>query len=518
MTVVRVDAEGLHLPERADSFAVFLDDRLIWQSDHVGERGFVPWPAALRPWLNGRTAVKVAVKDTVSETVSDLGEVRFGESEDRIRFEDEQGIALVVDKWGLVQRPFSSRQNDVRVFLAAEADKIVGIVARDCGIDLWMAFGTLLGAVREQGVIGSDSDVDLAYLSDQPSPAHMQLEMMNMNRALRRAGYRVIRKTGSFSTIRLQAPDGALATIDIYTCFYSAGMFLATATLRADVPVEAILPLQRLSFEGLLLPAPASPERLLSASYGPSWRRPDPSFMHRPDLDVVRRFDNWFGNWMKQRREWESFWWGSASASPPESQDAGARFAAWVLADLTPGTVVIDLGAGKGSSTEFFSRAGHRVWAIDYARNAIDRLRELAQRTSGEHRVQARTVNLYDSRDALSAATWLACRAARPRAIYCRHVVDAMPADARENLWRAAHIILSGSGGASGKLYAQFDTAPTVRTRGAGRFPQGAGRRWPVTATSLRNEWTAAGGRETHRHVTPLEHGGERWRVVISWP
>ena len=48
--------------------------------------------------------------------------------------------------------------------------------------------------------------------------------------------------------------------------------------------------------EGRNLPAPAYTDMFLTATYGPSWRVPDPSFRHEPGTEIVERFDAWFGN------------------------------------------------------------------------------------------------------------------------------------------------------------------------------------------------------------------------------
>lgn len=507
MSGVHADLRGLVLETVPGPFEVIFDGRTIWKFDSLPQDGAVEWPAALRPYLRGQARILVRTPSTEW----DLGEVSFHAASGRISFTDQLGNDLVIDKWGLPQRPFGSRDTEVRPYLALQAERIVDVVKRDCDIQLWMAFGTLLGAVREHGVIASDSDVDLAYLSLQPSPAHMQLEMMSITRALTGAGYRVVNKTGSFTTVRLKAPDGALATIDIYTCFFSSNRFLATATLRADVPIDAILPVQGLPFEGRILPAPADPGRLLRASYGASWRTPDPDFTHQPGRDVIKRFDGWFGNWMRQRRDWEAFWTGREWSSPPGNGDPEPDFKAWVHAQLTPHSTVVDLGAGKGTGAKGLAALGHQVWALEYARPALRILRERSGKTPASGRLHTRMVNFYDIRDALSAAAMLTSRTAHPRAVVCRHVLDALPPDARENLWRAAAIILSRGG----SMFAQYDELEdSTRVR---RFPHRAGRQWALDGMALQREWEAVGAHATHHEVTQLASGARRCRTVLSW-
>lgn len=306
MSAVRVDDEGLHLPgDFAGSGDVYFDDHHAWSfavaPTDDGEELLVRWPVRMQRWLDGESAVRVSdgTSDLFAETV------RFGSGTGRVRFVDKDGIPVMIDKWGLLQRPFSGRDRSVIDQMVELTEQILAVLRDDCGVEGWIAFGTLLGAAREGAVIGYDSDIDLAYLSKQPTPARMTGELFAIARALRAHGMTVLHKSGSFITVHFVAPDGGEASIDIYTCFYVGDYLHETATVRQVVPLAAIEPLGRIEFEGRMLPAPADPDTMLSVSYGPSWRIPDPSFKHEPGAEVTTRFDGWFGSLMRNRRDWE---------------------------------------------------------------------------------------------------------------------------------------------------------------------------------------------------------------------
>ena len=55
-----------------------------------------------------------------------------------------------------------------------------------------------------------------------------------------------------------------------------------------------IFPLATTTLEGRTFPAPADPDRLLTAMYGASWRVPDPAFHFEPPATTVRRLNGWF--------------------------------------------------------------------------------------------------------------------------------------------------------------------------------------------------------------------------------
>ena len=60
-----------------------------------------------------------------------------------------------------------------------------------CQVEAFLNFGALLGAIREGGMLGHDSDIDLAYVSPHTSPADVILESYGIERGLRALGWPV---------------------------------------------------------------------------------------------------------------------------------------------------------------------------------------------------------------------------------------------------------------------------------------------------------------------------------------
>ncbi len=199
-TATRVDDAGVHLPAGfSGSCDVLFDDHHAWSFTAKGRRTraadgetLVSWPPRMERWLNGASYVRVVEKDTEHFA----GEVVFGDGDGRVEFVDRDGIPVMIDKWGLLQRPFSGRDSRVIVQMVEMADEILEVMRRECGLQGWIAFGTLLGAMREGKVIGHDSDIDLAYVSTRPTPAEMTVELYDVARALRRHGMSVQNKSG----------------------------------------------------------------------------------------------------------------------------------------------------------------------------------------------------------------------------------------------------------------------------------------------------------------------------------
>ena len=102
---MRVDDEGLHF-ERLLRVARRVHGRppgLVLSTDEHRTVLTMHWPKRLRRLLEGTADVRIATGDDVlfEDTVV------FGEGEGRPSFVDPHGIPIFVDKWGLIQRPFS---------------------------------------------------------------------------------------------------------------------------------------------------------------------------------------------------------------------------------------------------------------------------------------------------------------------------------------------------------------------------------------------------------------------------
>lgn len=513
---MRVDDAGLHFPPgHAGSGDVYFDEHHAWSYTAVpGEAEadvLVAWPKRMRTWLEGRSVV--AVREGEAELFS--GEVVFGAGEGRVAFVDKAGIPVMIDKWGLLQRPFSGRDPSVIEQMVDITDQILDVMRTDCGIEGWIAFGTLLGAAREGGVIGHDSDVDLAYLSDQATPAEMTLELHRIARALRRHGMKVLAKSGSFITVVFTSPDGGQSSIDVYTCFYVGTHLHETATVRQVVPRSAILPLRELEFEGRLLPAPADPDAMLAVSYGPGWRVPDPSFKHEPGPEVTERFDGWFSSLMRQRRDWERF---LAEQVERAGDDAGpSDFVAWVGERLAPEAMVIDVGTGNGQDALALAEHGWRVLGLDYSRQSWRAAARTARRAGLPARFEL--LNLYDLRDVLTRGALVARESSPLKAVHARELLETLDADGLHSFWRFAAMVLRDGGTA----YVE-SVALSRRDAGDLRARRGGGRLRSLDPQAVERLATAAGGRVVEREnvvaASAAVAGGPqaRWRLRVEWP
>ena len=509
---MRVDDEGLHFGEGfSGSLDVVMDDQRVWSFGTTDARPSVTdveWPKRLRRFLDGTADVRIVSGD--DELFR--GEVSFGSGEGRPSFVDHLGIPIFIDKWGLVQRPFSGRREaGVVDAMVSMSRRVLAVMHDDCGIDGWISFGTLLGAARDHRAIGHDSDIDLCYLSERPTPAEMSVELWGIARALRRAGLRVQHKSASFVTVGFKVPDGGQGSIDIYTCFYVGDLLHETATVREKVPREAILPLRDLEFEGHQLPAPADPDTMLTVSYGPQWRVPDPSFRHLPGPEITRRFDGWFGSLMKGRRDWKTYNTRIAAAG-----GAPSSFARWVTPQLDGVTRVLEVGCGAGLDLTAYAGPDRTVLGLDYARprggTSADDNDDAEQES-----VATRTFNLDDLRDVLSFGAQVSRRGGR-QAVVARHLLEALTPDSGALFWRFCSMALRPGG----RVYVE-GVARTPRAANAWVAEHESGRIRSLDPARVQSQAEAAGGRILSRAGFDEAARAVRtgppatWRMVVEW-
>lgn len=504
-----VDETGVWLPRRSrGAYDVFFDDRHAWSfrpdaAEAIDGRHLVRWPRAMLQWLDGSTAVRITTGDRVVLEE----EVRFGSGKGRVALLDAQGIPVMVDKWGLVQRPFSGRAPGVVKQMTDLTQQIVDVLAEELDLHVWLAFGSLLGAARSGHVIGHDSDVDLSYLSHETSMVGIIREMYEITRVLRRAGLTVMNKSGGFVTVLFTGEDGGQGSIDVYSFFYVGDNLYGNATLRTPADASIIEPLGEMLFEGVMLPVPADPDAMLTLSYGPNWQVPDPSFSHNPSYRTNLRFDGWMGSLMDHRREWERW---TRLQQQAVGRGGATQFGRWALAGLPAGSSILDLGAGTGRDAVAAARRGHRVIALDYARGSFVRARRLVVRD--ELDVVFDQINFSSWRDTVTAVA-SAVHERSPGVVFLGGVLDTVEGQPRRNVYRALGTVLAARGGEA-RLEFAHDLAEWEWQ------PNSGGLRYEVSPEEVTRELGRWGGRvvAAERVAASKATGGmASTRMKVRW-
>jgi SAM-dependent methyltransferase len=443
--VRRVDDDGIALRGREDRVLdVLFDDRRVWSfwsvRDTEGGRGAartIEWPRALRPFLNGST--KLSVRDHVSGAVLFDEERTFGGSSQRIAVVGRNGTPMGLDKSGRMSATFDTRSEaDVRPLL----DSIGSVLEliEGAGIEAFLGYGTLLGAVREHRFLGHDSDADLAYVSRASTPVDVVLESFRLQRVIKSRGFATRRYSGAAFRVDVREADGVVRGLDVFAGFIDDGRLYLMGEVGTEFRMDWVYPLRQCRLEDRSFPVPAVPEKMLEAMYGPSWAVPDPAFKFTTSPRTIGQLTGWFRGTAVNQQDWERAFSGSRERLPRRKPSPLARR---VLDDVGPGGRVLDVGAGRGGDALWLARAGVRVTAYDYVPQAA----QAAQRAADEEglALDVRPLNLTEWRSVFGEGARLA-QVEEPRAILARHVADATSAFGRGSLARFASMTLRNGG------------------------------------------------------------------------
>ncbi len=226
---VRVDDEGIFARAEGELVLdVLFDERRIWSfwlpRDGIARDGGydVPWPGALRRFLRGSTRLQIVTH--VDQQVVYDAETRLGDGDPTIRIAvvNDRGLPLGIDKSQRLAQTFDTRSAEHVAPLLDSIDEVLGAL-RKAGIEPFVAYGTLLGAVRGGKLIGHDSDADLGYVSRHTHPVDVVRESFDLQRTLADMGYAITRYSGIAFKVDVVEGDGSVRGLDVFGGFLGDG-------------------------------------------------------------------------------------------------------------------------------------------------------------------------------------------------------------------------------------------------------------------------------------------------------
>ncbi len=492
--VQQVDGHGVLL-DRPDEGAVdvLLDGRRVWsfwaQRDTEpgagrGER-LASWPAPLRRYLDGRA--HVVVRDPGDGSVHFEGEVVFSEADRRVSVVNPEGAELGIDKSGRLVPTFETRgREDIDALVRAVGFVLAAV--RRAGVEPFVAYGTLLGAVRQQTVLGHDSDADIGYVSRHEAPVDVVRESFRIQREVVRVGYEVVRYSGAAFKVMVPEGDGHKRGLDVFGGFLDDGRLYLMGEVGADFQHDWVFPLGTAVLEGVEVPVPARPERLLEATYGPGWRVPDPVFQFETPVRTTRALNDWFRGLRPGFKNWQRRYALRKRELPQRRPSRSARRGKRAALS-TDAALVLDLGAGRGADALWLARQGLRTVAYDFVTFPLDTLLEEVR---GEDLpLTVRPLNLTELRSVLGEGARLAREPGR-KVVVAEHLLDAVGPRGCENFARFCSMALRDGG----SVHAHFFVGATP------------GVEWSVgalDADEVAAQWRAAGARDV-TVVATLEH------------
>jgi len=404
------------------------------------------WPRALRAHLVGHG--RVVVREHVSGREVAAAEHWFGGVQDgEVSVVGPGGDPLLLDKWRRLIRPLASEDDESLGRLMDRVVALLDTMNNTCGVPSFICFGTLLGAVRDGAPIGHDNDIDVGYLSAFEHPVDVAREAFQVARVLHENGWPARRGSAVRINARLDLGGGQARRADVFTCAWVEGVLYMPSDVGVKVPRETMLPLGTVTMLGREVPVPADPESLLTLTYGPGWRVPDPSFEYARSLGLRRRLEGWYGGLSRGRKYWDTF----EKKSPDLVPRKPSAFARWVAREQPSHRLLVDIGTGTGRDALWMARRGRPVLGLDYAVTAIAGARRRNRSKGLDARFEV--FNIVDTRAALILGARLS-RQAEPPDLYARFFLHSITEVGRANLWRVAQMSLRRGG----LFFAEFRT------------------------------------------------------------
>lgn len=148
--------------------------------------------------------------------------------------------------------------------------------------------GTLLGVVRERGLLKHDDDVDLAVMLDGGTVEEAAASWIRAYHALHKAGLLQKEAKRNRAVFKLVALDEL--NVDLFPGWVERGRVHVYPHSFGTLSAQDVLPLAVCPHSGL--PIPRDPARMLASNYGEGWRQPDPGYSF---------------NWRRANRKFRAF-------------------------------------------------------------------------------------------------------------------------------------------------------------------------------------------------------------------
>jgi SAM-dependent methyltransferase len=248
---------------------------------------------------------------------------------------------------------------DWQEFTLLQASNVCTFVSERFGVDAFFIYGTLLGAVREGGPIGHDSDLDLGYLSQYSDGPRAAQELRDIAFGLIEAGFRVL----AYRT-HLRIANDIDGHKDVHVDLFHT-YFDETGILRFPYGVAGVGDVHKSDWKGVretdfaggrgLLPVCA--EKIAQTLYGAGWRQPQPGFSWDRDRKT-RATDALMPQEMIEEIYWADFYEHTEFST-------GSTFFDAVDARADAPHTVVDIGCGDGRDSFAHAKAGRRVFGLD---------------------------------------------------------------------------------------------------------------------------------------------------------
>jgi SAM-dependent methyltransferase len=305
-------------------------------------------------------------------------------------------------------------------------DGVRQVLSEVHGYDLFLIFGSLLGAVREGGVIGHDLDFDSAYVSKHTDGREAAKELRDIALLLIERGYDVDLKE---TVLHVHPIGDQTSRIDVFHLYFDAAGQLAVpwgVAGNTEVMLSDWQGTKEIDFLGGRVLVPGNDTQVVEHLYGPDWRIPQPGFMWTRER-TKRASDGIIPASYAQTVYWANFY---ARTSVATGSTFFERVNGWP--DI-PGHIV-DIGCGDGRDAHAFASAGRSVLGLDRSEIGVQHARDKAEELGLGDRVRFEICDVSVADDVSQMLAGATADPAVPVVFYLRFFLHSVPEDVQETL------------------------------------------------------------------------------------
>jgi phosphorylcholine metabolism protein LicD len=164
---------------------------------------------------------------------------------------------------------FAERTEKHKLKMLYEVKQLEIFFKNTFNLDLYLIYGTLLGAVRDKDFIPFDTDIDLAYFSKCNNSFLMRKEFLHICDVLKDKN--LFKRARGYKHIDCGAISDKFY-FDIWSSYIENNVFYL-APFKQVFKSDTFIPLKEINFKGTLFKIPNNPEIFLEAFYK-SWKTP----------------------------------------------------------------------------------------------------------------------------------------------------------------------------------------------------------------------------------------------------